>query len=104
MLLVGTFLLYVAIVKMNEVKDTLFAGSLIVRWICFSLLAAGLVFDTLLNWWFLTVTYYEIPREFLSTARITRHKFNSGGFRYIQSLYWCKNWLTPFDIGHCDKE
>jgi len=103
-LLLTTFVLYVAIMKMNEVRDTLFSGSVIVRWTCFALLALGLASDTLLNWWFLTITYCELPREFLSTARIRRHKFKSSGFRQVQSLWWCDNWLTPFDIGHCKED
>jgi hypothetical protein len=101
-LLIGTFLFYVALMKMRDVQAAIFDGSIVVRYTCWFLLIGGLIFDTLLNWWFLTITYYEIPQEFLSTARIVRHKKQSNGFRQIQSLYWCKYWLTPFDIHHCD--
>lgn len=117
-LLTTTFLLYIAIMHMNKVRDTILYGSGVVRWVCYFLLACGLVSNTLLNWWFLTVTYYELPIglkfmgwtklpklriETLSTGRIVRHKYESDGLRNMQSLYWCKNWLTPFDIGHCEK-
>ena len=102
-LLFVTFILYSAIVHFDINKDKLYEKSLFVRWTCYAILFIGLVFDSLLNWLFLTITYCELPKEFLSTSRIRRHKFNSGGFRYIQSLWWCENWLTPLYPKHCEK-
>ena len=101
-LLVCTYMLYAAIMHMEIKKDELFQKSAIVRWTCYGILFIGLVFDTLLDWIFLTFSYYEFPREFLSTERIRRHKFNSGGLRKAQSMWWCYHWLIPFDGRHCD--
>jgi hypothetical protein len=102
-LFVSTFTLYIAVMKMREVQDHIFQLHWSVRWVCYLILLVGLIFDVLLNWIVLTVAFYEFPREFLSTARVVRHKHHSGGFRKIQAEWWCKHWLTPFDKSHCDK-
>ena len=73
-----------------------------VRWTCYAIVFVGLVLDTLLNWFFLSVTYLELPHEFLATRRVVRHKYHSRGWRHLQSLWWCKNWLAPFDARHCE--
>jgi hypothetical protein len=100
-LFLTTFLLYIAIMFIKEKQDVLYAGPGIVRWICFFFLFLGLVSDTALNWWSMTVFYLEIPKEFLTTARVVRHLKTGSGWRYTQSVYWCHYWLTPFDPNHC---
>jgi len=102
-LFIGTFVCYVAIMKMREVKDHIFELHWSVRWVCYFILFVGLILDVLLNLVLLTVAFYEFPREFLSTARVVRHKHDSEGFRKIQAEWWCKHWLTPFDKSHCEK-
>ena len=102
-LFVSTFVCYVAIMKMREIKDHIFELHWSVRWVCYLILFVGLILDVLLNWVLLTVAFYEFPREFLSTTRVVRHKHDSGGFRKIQADWWCKNFLVVFDRGHCDK-
>jgi hypothetical protein len=102
-LFISTFLFFVAIMKMREMQDTINQLHWSVRWVCYLLLAIGLVLDTALNWILLTVAFYEIPQEFLSTSRVIRHKFHSGGFRNQIALWFCKNWLTPFDSRHCEE-
>jgi hypothetical protein len=102
-LFVSTFAFYVAIMKMREIQDHIFLLHWSVRWACFLILFIGLILDTLLNWVVLTVAFYEFPREFLSTARVIRHKHHSEGFRKIQANWWCRNFLTPFDKSHCEE-
>lgn len=104
-LFVLTFIFYLAITNLRDVEKS---GALnkvnwSVRWTCYAILFMGLILDALLNWVFLTVTYLEFPREYLSTARVVRHKYHSRGWRHSQSLWWCRNWLSPFDMRHCDK-
>ncbi|OYY45383.1 MAG: hypothetical protein B7Y56_05525 [Gallionellales bacterium 35-53-114] len=104
-LFVLTFIFYLAITNLRDTKD---AGRfetvhLSVRWTCYAILFAGLILDTLLNWIFLSITYLEFPREFLSTARVVRHKYHGHGWRRAQSIWWCRNWLSPFDLRHCEK-
>lgn len=102
-LFVITFIFFVAIMKMREVQDDIFKLHWSVRWVCYLCLAIGLILDTLLNWVVLTVTFVELPHEFLSTARVIRHKYYSTHWRQDQANWWCKHWLTPFDKSHCDK-
>jgi len=102
-LFVSTFVFFVAIMKMREVQDEIFYLHYSVRWICYLILFIGLVLDTLLNWVVLTVAFWELPREFLSTARVTRHKYESTHWRQDQAFWWCRNFLTPFDKRHCEK-
>ena len=105
-LFVSTLIFFLAVIKFRDAQDSglLKDVHFSVLWVGYSTLAVGLILDTLLNWIFLTVTYLELPREFLATARLVRHKNKSNGWRKSQSLWWCKNWLTPFDILHCGKD
>jgi hypothetical protein len=105
-LFVLTFIFYLAIIKLQETNDSglLDRVHLTVRWLAYSILLVGLILDTLLNWIFLTVTFMEFPRELLATTRIVRHKYHGKGWRHLQSIWWCKNWLSPFDLDHCDIE
>ena len=98
-----TFVCYAAVTHMDKIKNELFRKHWTVRWASFLALAFGLVFDTLLNWYTLSVAFIELPQEFLSTARVTRHKYDSTHWRQTQARWWCANWLEPFDIGHCNK-
>jgi hypothetical protein len=102
-LFIGTFVCYVAIMKMREIKKEIYALHWSVRWVCYFILFVGLVLDTLLNWVVLTVAFIELPREFLSTHRVVRHKYHSTGWRQKQAVWWCKHWLTPFDKSHCEE-
>lgn len=102
-LFVLTFVAFVAIMKMREVKDEIFRLHGSVRWICYGILFTGLILDTLLNWIVLTVAFLELPREFLSTTRVVRHKYHSTHWRQDQAMWWCRNFLQPFDTKHCEK-
>lgn len=101
-LVIATFVFFVAIMKMREVKDAIFQLHGSVRWVCYLILLIGLLLDILLNWLVLTVAFAELPREFLSTTRVVRHKYHSTHWRQDQAKWWCKHWLTPFDKSHCD--
>ena len=102
-LFVSTFIIYVAVMKMREVQSEIFRLHWSVRWVCFLILFIGLVLDVLLNWLVLTFVFLELPREFLSTSRVIRHKYHSTHWRHDRALWFCVNWLTPFDERHCKK-
>jgi len=102
LLFVSTFVCYVAIMKMREIKSEIYALHWTVRWVCFGILFVGLILDTLLNWGLLSVAFLEIPHEVLSTTRVVRHKRANNGWRTTQANWWCKNFLTPFDKSHCE--
>ena len=101
-LFIGTFVMYVAIMKMREVQNEIYRLHWSVRWVCYFILLIGLIFDTLLNWIVLTILFVELPHEFLSTTRIVRHKYTSTHWRQDMALWFCENWLSPFDKSHCE--
>lgn len=63
----------------------------------------GLVFDFLLNVVVMTVVFLELPKEFLVTERIKRHKQGPVlSWRWLIAIWFCINFLTPFDNKHCE--
>jgi len=104
-LFINTFIFYLAVMKLRDAQKSglLESVHISVLSLGYTILFIGLVFDTLLNWILLTITFWELPKEFLCTTRIVRHKFRGEGWRQTQSFWWCKNWLTPFDVLHCER-
>jgi len=112
-----TFLFYLAVIHLRDmqendtIKDLHWTG----RGLGYAFLYIGLVMDAVLNWVGLTVTLMEIPKEFLCTARVIRHKYSDPSTskfafvrwlsdkRHEQALWWCAKWLTPVDKRHCEK-
>ena len=104
LLFLGTLTLYISVMVLRDMRDS---GELAklhwsLTWAAYSLLGVGLMFDMLLNIGPMSIAFLELPKELLLTGRIRRHKFNSAGWRHKQALWWCKNWLTPFDRKHCE--
>lgn len=99
-----TALFYVAVMHFKLIKDSPRWADL--HWstklLGYSMLYPGLVLDMLLNVFVMTVVFIELPQELLTTSRVRRHKFNSGGWRYRVSVFFCRNYLTPFDRNHCE--
>jgi hypothetical protein len=58
--------------------------------------------DVLFNMILGTIFFLEIPREFLFTARVSRH-LKDEGFRGKIARFFCRNMLDPFDPSgtHC---
>lgn len=104
-LFVNTFIFYLAVMKLRDAQKSGQLESVhgAVLSLGYTILFIGLVFDTLLNWVLLTITFLELPKEFLCTTRIVRLKFRGESWRKTQAFWWCKNWLTPFDILHCER-
>lgn len=104
-LFILTFLFYLAVIQLRDMKerDTIKDLHWTGRGLGYSFLYVGLVMDAALNVVGLTVTLWELPREFLCTARIIRHKYHSTHWRQDQAYWWCSKWLTPVDKRHCEK-
>lgn len=70
-----TWVFYAAVMRFRMLRD---AGKLEfkrhpLRWaMAYTALAIGLVLDTLVNWRFCTIAGLELPKEFLTTARLNR--------------------------------
>ena len=103
LLFVMTFVFFVAIITMRNMRDNIYKLHWSVRWICYLILFIGLILDTAMNWIMLTVVFVEFPKEFLSTARVVRIKYDDTGWRQSVAIFFCKNFLTPFDENHCVK-
>lgn len=58
---------------------------------------AALVLDVLLNWVFMTVLFYEFPREWTVSTRLSRHHQHGFGWRQKFSGWVGKYLLDPFD-------
>jgi uncharacterized membrane protein YhaH (DUF805 family) len=99
-----TAVFYIAVMKLRDVRDS---GELAkLHWsvtvTAYTLLWIGLVLDMLLNWVVMTLVFVELPQEVLTTQRVRRHKFHSTGWRQKVALFFCRNYLTPFDANHCE--
>lgn len=57
----------------------------------------ALVLDTLLNWVLLTVLFYEFPREWTVSSRLSRHHRDGSGWRQKFSGWVGRYLLDPFD-------
>jgi hypothetical protein len=103
-LFLATASLYISVMKLRELRDS---GELNrAHWsltvVAYTLLGVGLVCDMLLNWMVFTVVLLELPQEVLTTARVRRHKFTGTGWRQSVCIWFCTNFLKPFDANHCE--
>lgn len=62
----------------------------------------ALFMDVLFNFICGTIYYREIPKEWLFTARCSRH-LKGSGIQLERAEHACNNLLDPFDAGHCLK-
>ena len=103
---VTTFALYAAVIMF---RGALEAGRLegvapSVIFIIKSILYFGLFIDGILNIVFLTVYFWELPKELLSTFRVKRWYWSEEDTRNKRKAIWfAKNWLLQIDSHHMDK-
>ena len=69
-----TWVWFTAIMRLQEMRNSvLLTTQNKVLWgVAWLNLILGLLCDTLLNWVICTVLFFELPREFLTTARLCR--------------------------------
>lgn len=94
-----TSVMHFRIVRDSGVLDTLHWSS---RGIAYLTLLVGLVLDFLLNVLVMSVVFVELPKELLTTSRIRRHKFGQSVWRKRVAVFFCNNYLSPFDAKHCE--
>lgn len=63
----------------------------------------GYIMDVLANIFIATIIFLELPREWLVTARLIRHRDKSKGWRSKLSAFICEHILDVFDPkgSHC---
>lgn len=95
-----TFVHYSAVMNLQRVRD---AGKLTViqRPFAYIALGIGLVLDFLLNVAVCTLLFVELPREWLVTARLIRHKRAGQGWRFRLASWLCTNLLDNLDPKGC---
>lgn len=97
-----TWLFYLGFMDIKRNKK-LYKDTMGVAWYGgYPFLALGLALDTLFNWTFGTVFFREFPREFLFTARCSRHLKSDNEIQKQRAEFACKNLLDPADKGHCE--
>ncbi|MET3132224.1 hypothetical protein AAKU55_002494 [Oxalobacteraceae bacterium GrIS 1.11] len=98
--LYALWLLYLAVMNLQRARD---AGTLSrpARCLGLPLLYCGLLVDFLVNVLVLTVLLLEWPREWLVTARLSRHIKDAPGWRRSVSAWICSNLLDSFDPSGC---
>lgn len=96
-LMLVTWLFYLAAMNLIKLKDQLHGFA---KFNGYILVTIGVILDVLLNWIVGSILFLEIPREFLLTERLQRHK-KGKGWRYKLAYWLCENLLNPFDPGHC---
>ena len=103
LLTVFTWVFYLAIMRLREAQT---AGALTgsAKFFGYQILIPGLLLDTLFNWLVGTISFAEIPHEFLFTARCDRW-LKSDTWRGKVANFYCHQLLDPFDISgvHCRK-
>jgi hypothetical protein len=103
---VTTFALYAAVIMFRNARD---AGRLdnvapSTMFVIKALLYFGLFLDAVLNIVFLTVYFWELPKELLSTFRVKRWYWSAEDTRNKRKAIWfANNWLLPVDPSHMDK-
>ncbi len=90
------WLLYLAVMNLQRARD---AGALTrpAYLLGLPILYLGLLVDFLVNVVVLTALMLEPPREWLVTARLTRHAHDGDGWRCAMALWIAANLLDVFD-------
>jgi hypothetical protein len=100
--LYATWFFYLAAMNLIRAKDagTLSLPSKILGW---PIVVVGITIDMLVNLIIMTVLLLEIPKEWLVTARLSRHIKDSTGFRKAIAVFICTKLLDTFDPSgtHC---
>jgi hypothetical protein len=100
---VTTFALYAAVIMFRSALEQgrLKVISPSVMFIIKAILYVGLLLDGILNIIFLTVYFWELPKELLSTYRVKRWYWSTDDTRNKRKAIWfAKNWLLPIDPEH----
>jgi len=95
-----TWIFYLAMMHLKHNKDKItpvikIATTPIIILYVFIYVALNIILGSIL--------FLELPRTLQFTSRCQRHiKNNDGSWRYKQAVWWCTNFLDPFEEGgHC---
>jgi hypothetical protein len=96
MLMPTTWLFFLAVMHLKQVRD---AGRMpkFAERAGTVLLIVGLVLDFLCNVIAATLLFNEVPREWLVTQRLKRHRYGPPGWRQLVAVWLAVNLLDAFD-------
>jgi len=103
---VSTFALYAAVIMFRGIRDSGKLETLApsVTMCIKIILYIGLALDAILNIVFLSVYFWELPKEILSTFRVKRWYWSTENTRNKRKAHWfADNYLLPIDPSHMDK-
>lgn len=101
-----TFAFYAAVIKFRAMRDEGILETLSpsVTWCIKVILYVGLVLDAILDIVFLSVYFWEFPKELLCTSRVKRWYWSEADTRNKRkSIWFAKNYLLPIDPHHMDR-
>lgn len=94
------FVFYGAVMSLKRARD---AGNF--HWslkvLGYPILWVGLALDAFVNVAACSVLFLEVPREWLVTQRLSRHKLQGSGWRQKLAAFMCVHWLDPLDPSGC---
>lgn len=90
------WILYLAVMNLQRARDSGAITRAAYR-LGLPLLYVGLLVDCLVNVVPVSVLFFELPREFLVTQRLTRHANARSGWRKRLAIWFAKNLLDTFD-------
>lgn len=96
--IVTTWLFYVAIMHLIQVRDRLHPIAKIHAYV---LAGIGVTLNAILNIVVATVLFADLPREPGLTKRLKRYKKGPEGWRKKVAVWICEHALDQFDSGHC---
>jgi len=102
-----TWGMYLAVMNLMEAKSKL---TLAAKCFAYPLALLGVIMDVALNLTVCTIIFFELPKQFMLTARLQSHLDEIGGpkdgWRGTIALWICSNLLDPFDSRgfHCKKK
>ena len=102
---ITTYALYAAVIMFRSLRDEGKLNGLApsVIWCIKLILWFGLLIDAILNIVFLTVYFWELPREILSTFRVKRwYRSEKDSRNKRKAIWFANNWLLPIDQNHMD--
>lgn len=98
-----TWVQYLSIMNLKRNRDKLTKPAKV---IAYPLLVIGLITDMIYNIVVGSILFVEPPKELLFTSRLKRHINESTGWKQKLALWFCKNFLNPFDPdpdgNHCN--
>lgn len=96
----GTWLFYVAFMHLKEHRAEIEGKIGVLKYGLVPFFIFALIMDVVFNLIIGTMIFREIPKEWLFTARCSRH-LKSSGWRLRNAHWICSYLLNPFDENHC---